>query len=207
MSAARTDGELRSSDELVEALGRIPAANIGDAQDRLGVVTGLHPVWPGATLAGRARTVWTRSGDNLYIHRMLDEARPGDVIVVNGHGDLTRALLGDLIGLRARALGIAGFVIDGAIRDAQGLGELGMPVFAAGITPAGPYKHGPGRLDVPVAIGGVVVQPGDIVVGDSDGVVVVAAAEAEEVLERAQAVVQREADKRVELDALGVVAM
>ena len=101
-------------------------------------------------------------------------------------------------------------MIDGAIRDAQGLGELGMPVFAAGITPAGPYKHGPGRLDVPVAIGGVVVQPGDIVVGDSDGVVVVAAAEAAEaeaVLERAQAVVQREADKRVELDALGVVAM
>lgn len=98
-------------------------------------------------------------------------------------------------------------MIDGAIRDAQGLGELGMPVFAAGITPAGPYKHGPGRLDVPVAIGGVVVQPGDIVVGDGDGVVVVAAAEAEAVLERAQAVVQREADKRVELDALGVVAM
>ena len=206
MTAHQTDRELPPHDDLVEALGRIPAANIGDAQDRLGVITGLHPVWPGARLAGRARTVWTRSGDNLYIHHMLDQAQPGDVIVVNGHGDLTRALIGDLIGLRARTLGIAGFVIDGAVRDAEGLGELGMPVFASGVTPAGPYKHGPGRLDVPVAIGGVVVQPGDIVIGDSDGVVVVAATEAAAVLVRAQAVVQREADKRVELDGHLVVA-
>ena len=157
-------------------------------------------------MPAEARTVWTRSGDNLYIHHMLDQAQPGDVIVVNGHGDLTRALIGDLIGLRARTLGIAGFVIDGAVRDAEGLGELGMPVFASGVTPAGPYKHGPGRLDVPVAIGGVVVQPGDIVIGDSDGVVVVAATEAAAVLVGAQAVVQREADKRVELDGHLVVA-
>ena len=79
--------------------------------------------------------------------------------MVNGHGDLSRALIGDLIGLRAQSLGIAGFVIDGAVRDAEALGELGLPVFARGVTPAGPYKNGPGRLDVPVAVGGVVVCP------------------------------------------------
>jgi regulator of RNase E activity RraA len=96
--------------------------------------------------------VWTRPGDNLAIYHALDQARAGDVIVVNGGGDLSRALIGDLIGLRASRLGIAGFVIDGAVRDATALGELRMPVFARGISPAGPYKHGLGRLQIPIAL-------------------------------------------------------
>jgi RraA family protein len=183
-------------DSTVAGFATVPAANVGDAQERFGIAVGLAPVWRGARLVGRARTVWTRSGDNLYIHKALDVAQPGEVIVVNGHGDLSRALIGDLIGLRARSLGIAGFVIDGAVRDADALKELGLPVFARGITPAGPYKHGPGRLDVPIAVGGVVVSPGDLVVADADGVVIVHADDVEAVLDAALAIEAGEVEKR-----------
>ncbi|PTL72114.1 methyltransferase [Rathayibacter caricis DSM 15933] len=184
------------TDELIDRARLLPTANIGDAQERFGIASGLHPVWAGARLAGRAFTVWTRPGDNLLIHRALDAAQPGDVIVVNGGGDVTRALIGDLIGLRADTLGIAGFVVDGAVRDAGTLGDVGMPVFARAVSPAGPYKHGPGRLDEPVAISGVVVAPGDLVVGDADGVVVVKASEAESVVAAAEAIERGEAEKR-----------
>ena len=119
-----------STAELVRRLAAIPAANIGDAQERIGVASALSPSWPGAKLAGPAYTVWTRPGDNLYIHKALDEAQPGDVIVVNGGGDQSRALIGDMIGLRAKNMGLAGFVIDGAVRDADALADCGLPVFA-----------------------------------------------------------------------------
>ena len=184
-------------DDLVERFKKVPAANVGDAQERFGVASGLLPMWRGAQLAGPAFTVWTRPGDNLYIHQALDQARPGDVIVVNGHGDTTRALIGDLIGIRARTLGIAGFVIDGAVRDADALAECGIPVFARSVTPAGPYKHGPGRLGQPVALAGVVVTPGDIVVADADGVVVVRHEDAETVLVEAERIETAEAAKRI----------
>ena len=189
--------------DLVARYASVPAANVGDAQDRFGIAVGLSPVWAGARLAGRARTVWTRSGDNLYLHRALDVAEPGDVIVVNGHGDLSRALMGDLIGVRAQRLGVVGFVIDGAVRDAEALCELGLPVFACGVTPAGPYKHGPGRLDVPVAIGGVVVHPGDIIVADADGVVVVPFETAEATLVAAEEIERNEQSKREEYQRVG----
>lgn len=182
--------------ELIRRFAAIPAANIGDAQERIGVASGLSPVWSGARLAGPAYTVWTRPGDNLFIHKALEGARPGDVIVVNGGGDLSRALIGDLIGIRARNLGIAGFVIDGVVRDAEALAACGLPVFARGVTPAGPYKFGPGRLQVPVAIAGVVVAPEDLVVADADGVVVVRRDEAAEVLAEAERIEAREAAKR-----------
>ncbi|NQX28685.1 methyltransferase [Microbacteriaceae bacterium VKM Ac-2854] len=184
------------SDALVERARTVPTANIGDAQERFGIAPGLHPVWKGARLAGRAFTVWTRPGDNLLIHDALRAAAPGDVIVVNGGGDVTRALIGDLIGLRAATTGIAGFVIDGAVRDADTLGEMGFPVFARGVSPAGPYKHGPGRLDEPVAISGVVCSPGDLVVADADGVVIVQAAAAATVIADAEAIERREVEKR-----------
>ncbi|WP_156424686.1 methyltransferase [Arthrobacter sp. EpRS71] len=186
-----------STAELVRRFAVIPAANIGDAQERIGVASSLSPTWTGAKLAGPAFTVWTRPGDNLNIHKALDEAKPGDVIVVNGGGDQSRALIGDLIGIRAKSLGLAGFVIDGAVRDADALAECGLPVFARSVTPAGPYKFGPGRLQLPVAIDGVVVSPGDIVVADADGVVVVRREEAEQVLAEAEKIEAGEAAKRV----------
>ena len=184
-------------DGVIERYANVPAANVGDSQERFGVASGLLPVWKGARLAGPAFTVWTRPGDNLYVHEALDAAKPGDVIVINGHGDLTRAIIGDLIGIRAKTLGIAGFVIDGAVRDADALEECGMPVFARTVTPAGPYKHGPGRLQQPVAIAGVVVTPGDIIVADADGVVVVQRADAERVLVEAERIEASEAAKRI----------
>ncbi|TRW80953.1 methyltransferase [Mycolicibacterium sp. 018/SC-01/001] len=182
---------------LIERLRTVPAANIGDGMERLGLLdSSVHSVWPGARVVGPAFTVWTRSGDNLFIHKALDECNPGDVIVVNGHGDLSRALIGELIGARAAAKGIAGFVIDGAVRDAEGLQGYGMPVFARAITPAGPYKFGPGRLQVPIAVGGVAVLPGDLIVGDGDGVAVIPTAMAEAVTEAAEAVQIDEAERR-----------
>ncbi|CAI3791426.1 methyltransferase [Pseudarthrobacter sp. MM222] len=189
--------------DVVRRLGAIPAANIGDAQERIGVASGLSPVWAGAKLAGPAYTVWTRPGDNLYIHKALDDAQPGDVIVINGGGDVSRALIGDLIGIRAKNLGIAGFVIDGAVRDADALAECGLPVFARSVTPAGPYKFGPGRLQLPVAIAGVVVSPGDFVVADADGVVVIRRDEAETVLVEAERIEANEIEKRISYEAAG----
>lgn len=201
MQAATSKSSDTQASDLVSRLGAVPAANIGDAQERIGVASGLSPVWTGAKLAGPAFTVWTRPGDNLFIHRALDAAQPGDVIVINGGGDVSRALIGDLIGIRAKSMGIAGFVIDGAVRDADALAACGLPVFARSVTPAGPYKFGPGRLQIPVAIAGVVVSPGDIVVADADGVVVVRREDAEHVLLEAERIEAGEAEKRISYEA------
>ena len=187
----------RPDRDVVERLAKLPAANIGDAMDRLGVAhSAIQAIWPGARLAGPAFTVWTRPGDNQGIHRALESARPGDVIVVAGGGDESRALLGELIGERAISLGIGGFALDGAARDAEALAEIGMPVFARATTPAGPYKNGPARLGTPISFGGIPVLPGDVVIGDSDGVVVIPREQAAVVAEAAEAVFADETNRR-----------
>ena len=172
----------------IERFAALPVANVGDAMDRLGVVgSAVRPVWRGARLAGPAFTVEVAGGDNAGIHEAIAQIAPGQVLVVNGHSVTDRALVGELIAERLRVAGCGGLVVDGAVRDVDDLEELRFPVFAAGVSPAGPYRHGPFRLGRPVAIGGVVVHPGDVVLGDSDGVAVVPAAEAEAVLARAEA--------------------
>lgn len=187
----------RPDQGIVDRLAKLPAANIGDAMDRLGVAdSAIQAVWPGAKLAGPAFPVWTRPGDNKGIHAALQLARPGDVIVVAGGADESRALLGELIGERAINLGVAGFALDGAARDAEALGEIGMPVFARATSPAGPYKDGPFRLGTAVAFGGVPVLPGDIIIGDSDGVVVIPREQASAVAEAAEAVFADETARR-----------
>lgn len=187
----------RPDQAIVDRLANLPAANIGDAMDRLGVAdSAIQAVWPGAKLAGPAFPVWTRPGDNKGIHAALQLARPGDVIVVAGGADESRALLGELIGERAINLGVAGFALDGAARDAEALGEIGMPVFARATSPAGPYKDGPFRLGTAVAFGGVPVLPGDIIIGDSDGVVVIPREQAAAVAEAAEAVFADETSRR-----------
>lgn len=192
----------RPPQDVVDQLASLPVANIGDAMDRLGLLDSkIQGIWPGARLAGPALTVWTRAGDNAAIHEAIRIARPGDVIVVNGQGDETRALLGDLIGARALAAGIAGFVLDGAARDADTLGEIRMPVFARACTPAGPYKFGPGRVGVTIAVGGVAVNPGDVIVGDGDGLAVVARDEAHRVARAAREVFEDEARRRAAIAA------
>lgn len=192
----------RPDRDVVDRLAKLPAANIGDAMDRLGVAdSAIQAIWSGARLAGPAFTVWTRPGDNQGIHRALQLARPGDVIVVCGGGDESRALLGELIGERAINLGLAGFALDGAARDAEALGEIGMPVFARAITPAGPYKNGPSRLCTPISFGGVPVLPGDVIIGDSDGVVVIPREQAASVAEAAEAVFADETNRRAAIVA------
>lgn len=192
----------RPDKDVVERLGKLPTANIGDAMDRLGVAhSAIQAIWPGARLAGPAFTVWTRPGDNQGIHQALEHARSGDVIVVAGAGDESRALLGELIGERAINLGIAGFALDGAARDAEALAEIGMPVFARATTPAGPYKNGPFRLCTPVSFGGVPVLPGDIIVGDSDGVVVIPREQAAAVADAGEAVFADETNRRAAIVA------
>lgn len=187
----------RADPDLVARFAKLPAANIGDAMDRLGVLDSkIQAVWPGARLCGSAFTVWTRPGDNLQILKAMEHAFPGDVIAVNGHGDESRALIGEMIGGRAKVRGIAGFVIDGAVRDAAGLADYDIPVFARAVTPAGPYKNGPGRIGETIALGGVAVAAGDIVVGDDDGVVAIPLARAAEILTAAEGVRTREDEKR-----------
>lgn len=187
----------RPDRDILDRLAKLPAANIGDAMDRLGVAdSAIQAIWPGARLAGPAFTVWTRPGDNRGIHKALELARPGDVIVVAGGGDESRALLGELIGERAINAGIAGFALDGAARDAEALGEIGMPVFARATSPAGPYKDGPFRVGTALAFGGVPVLPGDVIVGDSDGVVVIPREQAAAVADAAEAVFADETQRR-----------
>jgi regulator of RNase E activity RraA len=164
----------RPDPALLEQCLDLPTSILSDSMERVGGLRGLHWVpgggWP--RVAGPALTVRTRPGDNLVVHRALDLAVPGDVLVVDGGGSLERAVLGEIMGRYAVARGIAALVVDGAVRDAEGLAAGPIPVFALGINHLGPYKDGPGEVHGPVQAGGTVVRSGDVVVGDGDGVVV-----------------------------------
>jgi RraA family protein len=145
--------------------------------------------------------VLTRAGDNQIIHQAVDLAEPGEVLVVNGFADVSRALIGELIAGRAKMNGLAGFIIDGAIRDVEAIEGLQLPVFARAVTPAGPYKFGPGRLQIPVAIGGQCVAPRDVIVADGDGVVVIPIAELATTVAAAEKILDNEAHKRLAIGA------
>jgi regulator of RNase E activity RraA len=187
----------RPAAALVDAASRVPASVVGDVLGRLTVMdSGIRRIAGVGVVAGPALTVLTRAGDNLAIFRALELARAGDVLVVAGGADENRALLGDLIGELLVAREIAGVIVDGAVRDVDALAELGLSVFARGVSPAGPFKNGPGVVGCPVACGGVVVQPGDVVVGDADGVTVVAQDDLAACLEAAEAKLASESDLR-----------
>ncbi|CAM3924813.1 RraA family protein [Paenibacillus alkaliterrae] len=158
--------------------------HISDNLNRLhAVCSGLRPYHKGGKLVGTAITVKTRPGDNLMVHKAIDLAEPGDIIVVDAGGDLTNAIVGEIMMRLAQKKGLAGFVIDGSIRDTEAFKNNDFPVYARGITHRGPYKDGPGEINVQVSVGGMVVHPGDILVGDEDGLAVIPSALAEEVLE------------------------
>lgn len=178
----------------IEALRGLPTSVIGDVMGgRLVGTTALRPVNRSAVQAcGSAVTVRVRAGDNLLIHKALDLLQPGDVLVVDGEGDTTRALVGEIMMTTAQVRGAVAFVMDGAIRDVEAFEEHAFPCWARGISLRGPYKDGPGSINVPVSIGGMVVQPGDVIVGDSDGVVAVRPALAQEVASLARAKVEQE---------------
>ncbi len=191
------------NDEVKRRFSALPAANIGDAMKRLYVLEAeITPAWRGARVVGPAFTVLTAGGDNEYLHKAIAAAAPGDVIVVDGQAATHRALIGELMAGRAQAKGIAGIVIDGAIRDAHDIGALGMPVWARAETPAGPYRNGPGHLQRPISAGRVVVRPGDIIVGDDDGVVVVRLEELDEILLGAEAKFESETKIRAAIGSV-----
>lgn len=144
---------------------------ISDNLYRLPGSVGLKPFHRGGTMAGTALTIQTCAGDNLFIHKALELVRPGDVLVVDGGGHEDRALIGEIMATIAASRGAAGFVLDGAIRDVDAIAKMELPVFARSVIHRGPYKNGPGEINVPVTIGGCVINPGDIVIGDGDGVV------------------------------------
>ena len=136
-------------------------------------------------MVGRALTVKSRPGDNLLIHQAIAMSGPGDVIVVDAGGCVAHAVIGELMMLQARRQGVRGFVIDGAVRDAEAFAREDFACFARGVSHRGPYKDGPGEINVPVSVGGLVVQPGDVVLGDRDGVLAIPPAHAASVLEMA----------------------
>jgi RraA family protein len=155
---------------LVAKTKGLPVANISDSMSRLfaGGST-LRPMHAGGAMAGPAFTVRARPNDNLMIHKAFDIAEPGDVVVVDAGGELSHALVGELMLSHARKRGIAGVVINGAVRDSGWIRAQDYPVYAAGVTHRGPYKDGPGEINVKLAIGGMVIEPGDLIVGDEDG--------------------------------------
>ncbi len=158
----------------VAKAAEFPSSILADVAGRRGALSGrIAPLAPSMRFAGPAITVEVRPGDNLMIHAAMAIAKPGDVLVIDGKGDLGSALMGEIMTQQCIALGVVGAVIDGAVRDSQAIRELGFPMFAAGNNPNGTTKSVSGRLNHPISIGGVSVYPGDLVVGDADGVTVI----------------------------------
>jgi regulator of RNase E activity RraA len=181
--------------DTVSKFAVLPVANISDSMSRMTAGgASMRPMHAGGVLAGPAFTVKTRPGDNLMLHKAIDIAEPGDVIIVDGGGDLTNSLIGEMMSAHAEYRGIAGIVIYGSIRDYDVIHAGKFPIFAAGVTHRGPYKDGPGEINVPIAIDGMVIEPGDLIVGDGDGVVCVPFALTAEVLKATTA--KHEAETR-----------
>ena len=178
---------------LVKAASKFQASILADIGGRRGTLGGrIQPLSKSMKVAGPAFTVEVRPGDNLMIHAALNLAKPGDVIVVDGKGDLSCALTGALMAAHAQKAGIAGFVIDAAVRDTEDCAKGTFPIFAAGCNPNGPLKNSGGRINWPVSLAGTTVNPGDLIVGDADGVVVVPRETAAEIVKAAQAKVDSE---------------
>ena len=184
--------------DLVEALRGVPTTIVSDCLGRSVGAVGLEPFHGDRSLAfcGVALTVRVRPGDNLMIHKALTLAQPGDVIVVDGSGDVSHALVGGLMRLAALSRGVAGFVLDGAIRDVAEWAEGELPVFARGHSHRGPSKDGPGEINVPIACAGLAVAPGDLVLGDADGVVAVPPSRLAQLLEEVPAKLAEEEEQQ-----------
>lgn len=173
-------------EKISSALQTVPTSLISDNLRRLEGVLGLQRYNPTRKLVGSAVTVKLRAGDNLLTYKALSMMQPGHVLVVDAGGVTSNAIVGELLMLYAQQRGCAGFVIDGAFRDSAAFAEADFPCFARAVTHRGPYKTGPGAINVPVSIGGQVISPGDVIVGDEDGLVSFSVADAEVVLAAAE---------------------
>ena len=181
---------------LVQAARKFQASILADVAGRRGTLGGrIQPLSKAMKVAGPAFTVEVRPGDNLMIHAALALAQPGDVIVVDGKGDLSCALTGALMAAHAHKAGLAGFVIDGAVRDTEECAAGSFPIFASGANPNGPLKNSGGRINWPVSLAGTTVNPGDLIVGDADGVVVLPRELAAGIVAGAQAKVDAETER------------
>jgi RraA family protein len=184
----------QAGERIIAALRELPLAAISDNMHRNIGTIGLQPYHrPGEkTMAGTAVTARSRAGDNLTYLRALEFCRPGDVLVIDGGGDLANAAVGGILSFYAAHIGLAGLVVDGAIRDVAEIRSRDFPVYARGVTHRGPYKDGPGEINVPISVGGMVVNPGDIVVGDQDGLLAIPQEDAEGLIEKARGVLEAE---------------
>lgn len=177
----------RPSKELIEQFRDLPVANIDDNMGRIACVDTAIKPFNKEKLLGCAFTVNAPQGDNLMFHKALDLAQEGDVIVVAGMGNTERSLCGEIMMNYAKMKKLGGFLIDGVIRDVDSTRNLDFPVYAKGVNPNGPYKNGPGEINVPVSVGGQVIFPGDIIIGDEDGVIIVRPEDAPELIEKVKA--------------------
>lgn len=185
--------------KLLETLQAIPTSHLSDNMQRMSGIYGLQRFHKAKKLVGRALTVKVRPGDNLHIYLALTKAQPGDVLVIDGGGEVANALIGELIMLYGMERGVAGYVVDGAVRDVQAFYDKDVPCYARLANHRGPYKLGPGQVGVDVSIGGQVVKTGDYIVGDEDGLVVLPAQNTEELVRAALATAQREEAIKAEI--------
>ena len=176
----------RVSPQIVRRASAFAASILADVAGRRGTLDGrIVPLTHSTRVAGPAFTIEVRPGDNLMIHAAMAMAKPGDVLVVDGKADRTCALMGAIMLTACKKMGIAGVVLDGAHRDTEEILELGFPLYSVGSNPNGPTKFVPGRINWPISCGGVAVNPGDLIVGDADGVVVIEREKAESLLDLA----------------------
>ena len=183
----------RPSQELVERFRGIPTANIDDAMQRMSAMSSRIRSFSKREMLGAAFTIKVPYGDNLMLHKAMSLAKPGDVLVIQSGESADRAIFGGLLVREMKGLGLAGVVVDGAIRDAEDIAQMGFPVYAVCTSGNGPYKNGPGEINYPVAVGGQVVCPGDILCGDGDSVLVIPQDVAADVAAAASQVVAKEA--------------
>lgn len=184
----------RCDEAKVERFRGKQVANIDDTMQRIAAVDSAIKPYGKGQLLGTAFTIRVAQGDNLMLHAAMDLAKPGDVIVIDAGGFEERAIFGELMSTYMKSRGIRGVVCDGAIRDCDALSEMkDFPVFARSATPNGPYKNGPGEIGVPVVIGGKTVNPGDIVVGDADGVLFIRPEDADAIADATEKIEEKEA--------------
>lgn len=190
----------RPSHDLIERFKKASPAQVADSMSRFGAMdTGIKPVWRSPMIVGAAVTVWVRSADNLMLHKAMEVAQPGDVVVVNTQGNITNSGFGELMANTAARAGISAVIVDGTVRDGEAFEGLKLPVYARGLNPNGCDKTGPGEIGYAIACGGVAVHSGDIVLADGDGVTVVPLADAEAVAASVEKVLVREAKRLTEI--------
>lgn len=182
----------RIEKDILNRVEKIPVSIIGDASNRTASISSEIKSINNKKILGTAYTVRTQAGDNLLFYYAIDQAKEGDVIVVDGNGYTERALCGDIMAKYAQARKLAGFIVYGGVRDKKDLEEINFPIYACATTPNGPYKNGPGEINVPVNIGGRVVKPGDIIYGDETGIVIISPEDIETILKKSEEIVIKE---------------